>query len=66
MAGSVLRQVADVRLLDVGHALAEAEVHRLDLARAQDLAELVVGQLQKPSADVVVQRRLRGRRLARR
>ena len=66
MPGRVLRQIADVRLLDVGHALAKPEVHRLDLARAQDLAELVVRQLQQPFADVVVRPAIARRCLARR
>ncbi len=53
---AALRQVADVRLLNVGHALAIAELERLELARTEDRSQLLVRQRQQRGADRVVSR----------
>ena len=50
-AGKHLRQIANVRLVDVRHTLAKPELHRLDLARAQDLAEPFVRLSEECRAD---------------
>jgi hypothetical protein len=41
-------QVADVRLVRVGHTFAQTEVHRFYLTRAQNLAQPLIGQREQP------------------
>jgi hypothetical protein len=48
--GQHLRQLADVRQLDVGHALAIAVAQRLELAGFEDARELFVGELREMPA----------------
>src|ERR1700731_1591242 len=48
------RQIANLRQMNVGHALAVAEVECLHLARVEDFLEFLAGQCWKPSADLQV------------
>src|SRR6267154_954209 len=53
-ARQLSRQIANLRQMYVGHALAVAEVERFQLARVEEFLEFLAWQCWKPGADLEV------------